>query len=170
MGQGSRPIRQRSAVRRTYWSALAVLVPVLTVLAAPAQARAQGNEPSDAEPLTLDIAEHGFSNATANANESDILTCGGAIMAKTVWFRFTGDGLPTTVTTAATVARNPPGENRQPDTVMAVYRKPAAADEGPGGLPPASHRIACNDDAAFPTDFTSRLTFTSVKGQEYLVQ
>jgi hypothetical protein len=75
-------------------------------------------------------------------------------MTRTAWWRFTGTGRPVTLSTALSDF----------DTVLAVY-------DAPGGTPILGNQVACNDDdpgAGGAT--TSALTFSSVRGKNYLVQ
>src|SRR5687767_14233799 len=123
MGQGSRPIRQRSAVRRTYWSALAVLVPVLTVLAAPAHAMA-GDDPRAPTSLTMDSTAS-FHTDDKSATSEPLTTTGerrdGFYMQTTDWYVVVGEGRDVTVEAFGNTT--PPGEFGL-DTMLAVYNAP----------------------------------------------
>ncbi|MBE2316562.1 putative metal-binding motif-containing protein [Solirubrobacter sp. CPCC 204708] len=72
-------------------------------------------------------------------------------MSRTAWWRFTGTGVPVTLSTRASTF----------NTVLAVYDAP--------GAPIAGNRVACNDDESVSIT-TSALTFTAARGKRYLVQ
>src|SRR5262245_5795267 len=79
-------------------------------------------------------------------------TCGGVSMVKTHWYRFTADGLRTTVSTAGSSF----------DTVIEAYQT--------AGTPTFANSVEfCSDDVS-STDHTSRLSFDTVRGATYLVQ